>query len=173
MCLCYLCITVDYWNVPRTTQIYHVHTSECQHLQVEEGKCQMKSRRTIFWAPVYSQSMMLKFYHRNKCWQKNVNLSSNFGFCQNHSQVAKHVLQEGRGDILSTQSLKGNYIYHHRPNHLGLQCSSGNVIRLELMPGLIKGCGCNKNRDITQLLALFNMFLQIWKCAEWTNKQAN
>ena len=47
---------------------YHVHTSEC--LQVDEGNCQMKSWRTIFWAPVYSQSMMLKFYHRNKCWQK-------------------------------------------------------------------------------------------------------
>ena len=70
LCLCSLCIAFEYWNVLRIIQSYYVHTSECQHPQVEEEKCQMKSWRTISWAPVYSQPTMLKFYHRNKCWQK-------------------------------------------------------------------------------------------------------
>ena len=70
-------------------------------------------------------------------------------------------------------------IQHHcappHQNHSWLQCSSGKMIRLVLMPPLIKGCKVIKQR-YHSCSCLFNMFLQIWTGAEqtkWINKRAS
>ena len=71
----FMCVTSDIEICCWILKIYYVHTSECQLQQVEEDREVTNEHEQ--WsgqykkAPVYSQPIMPKFYHRNKCWQKN------------------------------------------------------------------------------------------------------